>query len=275
MAFQSPAILQGAGKIFFLGNCQVNKLSLMTKLDRPNSTVGFRTITEFWGTFEPELCEQDIAEADLVVCQLVLSPGYRFFHERVREMAKGEVIFTPYFYLDGFGALEIISSKGVNRIQGMDLLAPAFAERPKGQVTQRFLRDEYDMKVEDRFARSLAEIRLREGQGADFGIADHIEQIYREQPVCFAINHPTPVMLDYMYSQLAGLIGFAPAALHDRPHFDQGRLNLPRANRVFSPYVCEALGLSYPGEEHWYSAAVKLIETMYQRLRREGAQVVT
>ncbi len=270
----SPAIAQGKAVVTFLGNCQVNKLSLMTKLDNPNYKVRFHTITEFWGTFQPELAEKEVREADIVVCQLVLSPGYVFFHEKVRAMSRDRVVFTPYVYIDGFGALEVVSSKGVNRVQGMEHLVGPMAERPRGQVVQRFLQNEYDMKVGERFRRSVDEMRYRENQGADVKIADYIADTHRERPVAYAINHPLPHVLDHMYAQLTALLGAKRVPYEERGHFDSGRLHLPLANRAFTPWVVEELGLEYPHDTHWYSSSVKLAVMVFNRIRQQGGTVI-
>jgi len=247
--------------IFFLGNCQASRMAQFYGTFTPapqKKKYLFRSITPHFGEYHEDESKALLETAAVAVVQLINS-DYVFNREAVLAMRGDKpTIFIPYVYLPGFRRLEKLSSKGVPRIDGADIL---IAEMDRlGHATRAalaFMRGQVDGQNQTRLTTSLAEMKKREALGADVLVADYIAQTYRERMPCYSINHPTPHVLIEMYNQVAKLAGFTPIPDQISP-YDKGRATLPRSNGALTPYCVDALGLSYDAETHWFSAINKI-----------------
>jgi hypothetical protein len=243
--------------VFFLGNCQVSRFAQFYGSFTPKaqkSPMLFRSITPHFGEYHEEESIAILETAAVAVVQLVTT-DYVFGRDKVLDMRGGKpTIFVPYVYLPGFRRLEKLSSKGVPRIDGEDVLRAEMARLgsgPRGAIS--FMRGRVPGQNQTRLQASLDEMRRREGLGADVKIADYIADSYRDQMPCYAINHPAPHVLFKMYDQVAKLAGFPPVPATISP-YDMGRAALPRGNGGLTPYCVAELGLNYAPDSHWFSA---------------------
>lgn len=255
-------------EIFFFGNCQASRMAQFYGAFTPGpqkKTALFRSITPHFGNYAEDESKQALETASIAVVQLINS-DYIFNREAVLDMRGGKpTIFLPYVYLPGFRRLEKLSSKGVPRIDGDEiLLAEMDRVGHAGRAAIAFMRGAVDMQNQTRFQTALNELKRREAMGADIQIADYIAQTYRDQMPCFSINHPTPHVLFEMYNQVAKLAGFAPVPDKISP-YDMGRATLPAGNGGLTPYCVDALGLSYAPEVQWFSATNKNAQDLVRR----------
>lgn len=235
----------------------------------------FRSITPHFGEYREEESKSLLETASVAVVQLI-SSDYVFNRESVLDMRGGKpTIFIPYVYLPGFRRLEKLSSKGVPRIDGADILLREMDRLGHGmRGAVAFMKGQVDAQNDARFKSALSEIKRREGFGADVEIADYIEETYRDQMPCFSINHPTPHVLFEMYDQVAKLAGFTPIP-KDVCAYDLGRATLPAGNGGLTPYCVGELGLNYASETQWFSSTNKIATEIARAWDRQHASKVT
>lgn len=260
--------------VFFLGNCQASRMSQFYGAFTPGPqkrSAMFRSITPHFGNYAEDESKDALETAAIAVVQLI-NADYVFNRQAVLEMRGGKpTIFLPYVYLPGFRRLEKLSSKGVPRIDGADiLLAEMDRVGHASRAALAFMRGTVDMQNQTRLDAALAELKRREAMGADITIADYIAQTYRDQMPCFSINHPTPHVLFEMYNQVAKLAGFAPVPKTISP-YDMGRATLPAGNGGLTPYCVAALGLSYGPEAQWFSATNKNAQDLVRHWNKDNA----
>jgi len=165
--------------IFFLGNCQASRMVQFYNMFTPGpqkKPALFRSITPHFGEYHEDETISLLETAPVAVVQLINSE-YVFNRKSVLDMRAGKpTIFLPYVYLPGFRRLEKLSSKGVPRIDGADILITEmnYAEQAN-QAAISFMRGQIDGQNKTRFQASLAEMKHREALGADVKIADYIQ----------------------------------------------------------------------------------------------------
>lgn len=247
-------------EVFFLGNCQGSRMAQFYGAFTPHAQKRpalFRSITPHFGEYHEDESKAHLETADVAVVQLITT-DYVFNRDAVLDMRGGKpTVFIPYVYLPGFRRLEKLSSKGVPRIDGADILTAEMDRIGHGpRAAIAFMRGKVDGQNQPRLQASLDEMKRREGLGADVQIADYIADTYRDRMPCYSINHPAPHVLFQMYNQVAKLLGFTPVP-DTISHYDLGRATLPAGNGGLTPYCVEALGLNYDAEPHWFPATNK------------------
>ena len=260
--------------VFFLGNCQTSRFAQFYGSFTPHaqkSSMLFRSITPHFGEYHEDESKAHLEQAAIAVVQLVTT-DYAFNRDRVLAMRGDKpTIFVPYVYLPGFRRLEKLSSKGKPFIDGEDVLRAEMDRIGSGpRAAVSFMRGQVDGQNQTRLQAALAEMKRREGLGADIKIADYIADSYQDRMPCYAINHPAPHVLFEMYAQVAKLAGFAPLPDSISP-YDLGRAVLPRGNGGLTPYCVDALGLNYAAETHWFSAINKSCHDIAKAWEKEQA----
>lgn len=254
-------------KVFFLGNCQMNRFSHFyntfthpaKKMDR-----AYLSITPHYGKYFEDLSIKNLEKADIAVVQLVLS-DYVFSRENVLAIRGDKpTIFVPYVYLKGFRRIERYASKGVNKFDGADIVLDEVKREGPGKAALNYMKGQVPGQNLERFMRSLDELRSRENQGADVKVADYITDTFRDQMPCQSINHPSPHVLFEMYNQIADIAGFAQIDVPNLPPYEIGRSTLPQGHCALSPYCVDELGLNYGPETHWFATTNRLVRDVIQ-----------
>ncbi len=230
----------------------------------------FRSITPHFGEYHEDDSKRMLENARIAVVQLINS-DYVFNRENVLAIRGGKpTIFIPYVYLPGFRRLEKLSSKGVARIDGEDIVRAEMdrlGHGPRGAIS--FVKGLVDGQNQSRMRESLAEMKRREAMGSAVFIADYIENTYHERMPCYSINHPTPHVLFEMYNQVSALAGFKKIDVDNVSHYDLGRATLPGGNGGLTPYCVDALGLNYGPETQWFAPTNKLALEIGKRWTKE------
>ncbi len=261
-------------KLFFLGNCQTSRFAQFYGVFTPPKEKGLRdylSITPHYGKYDESTSLRNLETADIVVSQLVES-DYIFNRENILAIRNGKpTIFVPYVYLTGFRRIERIASKGVNRIDGADIVLDEVKRVGPSKAALNYMRGEVVGQNRQRFEASLDTLRSKEHAGADVKIADFIAENYQGRVPCFSINHPAPYVLFEMYNQIAAMADLHPIDESKVSSYDLGRSTLPQGHCALSPYCVDELNLSYGAETHWFATTNRLVQEVIRNV--EAGQV--
>ncbi len=224
----------------------------------------YLSITPHYGNYIEDVAIKNLEEADIAIVQLVLS-DFIFSRENVMAIrGANPTIFVPYVYLKGFRRIERYASKGVQRIDGSDIVLDEVKRVGHREAVLNYMKGQVKGRNLERFTRSLEELRNRESRGADIKIADYISDTFRDRVPCQSINHPAPHVLFEMYNQIADIAGFTKIDAATLPPYEIGRSTLPQGHCALSPYCVEELGLNYGAETHWFATMNRLVRDVVQ-----------
>lgn len=251
--------------ILFLGNCQTSRFAQFygTYMEQARKGVRvFHSITPHYGKYVPDETTALLKTADVAVVQLVTS-DYIFNRDNVLALRGGKkTIFVPYVYLPGFRRLERLSSKGIERMFGADIVLEELAKAGPNKAAINYMRGEVSGQNLPRFAAALDEMRAREAAGSHVFIADFIADTFRDHMPCYSINHPSPHVLFEMYNQIAALADFTPIDVDSVTPYDLGRATLPQGHCALTPYCVAELGLHYGPEPHWFATNNRMAQAV-------------
>lgn len=259
-------------KILFLGNCQVNALRGLCREMFPKLSVGFRTITPFWGKFDESETRKELETADLVVSQAIENETTAFNLSDVRQSTAGEVVFLPYVYVDGIASLEVIGSKGRTVIKGADPLLEGQDDRKPIHIFNDYCDGSIDMDLANRVSSSIAKIEEKEKKSCTLNISDYIADTWRQQPTLYGINHPTQHVVFEMQRRLCDHLNWDFDADLANDPIAWGRRALPQAQRALTPVDKEIHGLAYPCDTHWYGQGYKLMQLAIKAKEKAAAE---
>lgn len=265
--------------ILVFGNCQAEAVCHVLQRANPKLSFTYLGNSNRVHHFDPERAEELIDSCDLMIAQPIMKSDNPHSYEKISARTKGRAAFMPYIFVEG---LHSLSSSGnrkvrVTGIVGEEIIADELKSSNFKTVADRFLKGEIDFQHRERLAQSLAEMRRREAF-CHVSVSDFIEEHYRERPLFLSHNHPRPLVINKVASDLANHIGLNFEPVETSDYVDYARISLPQTDVIQSPYTVEELGMTFDYDIFWHTIGMRmlrLIVTAWREGRYENHVPVT
>ncbi len=253
-------------KIACIGNCVVNKLSLILKTSPKVDAVFGSNLTN-WGNYHRESLLKRAEEADMIIGLSTESNAVRHTPAELREQFPDKCVFVPLVWLDGLCSLQGFGVRGDTVIFGGDRIIEAARRGSFQQASRDFIEGDLETGMTERFEATIARMR-RDEQGA-ITVTDFILEHYRTEMLAPGVGHPSGTIVKNIFDKVAKELGISNLYKADFTANMMGKLILPFAPRVLSPYDKERMGYEFDHDYDWLLTARSMLQLLGSRFRKE------
>lgn len=260
--------MAGTTRIALFGNCQARATGTLLEHTLPEDRYEISTLSSDPRN-GPMLSADEIlthlSGADYVFYQRLNERHGDLSAESIRSVCAGSaeaVISIPR--LANFGIAGLAHRRNDERfdygyIYGQDAIEELIeAGLSRGQILRRYTRGEIDLRIAERQAECIAELRRRETE-TDIRVADFIEETYRDQRLFLTIHHPSTALFLETVRQLERMTDLPIDHTRIDPDADPNLARLPTGKTPISPHDAEVMGYRFPHDPRWRAMGRNLI----------------